>query len=377
MNVASTPAASEGARAVHAATTVVDRYVDQQSLVRLAFQSAQVTGDEPYVHLIGFDQAVAIADVLPDDAVVERSATTDSHVVALARCSRGSLLVSVFTRSTSVIVSAADEQRLDSVVADVLERAPHSGDEGTVPIRTWHMSGGEPRGSDRRIAAPSFDEIAGNYPTRVRANLERLFAADRPTNAGKLILWHGDPGTGKTTAVRALLRHWRDWCAGQYIADPEQLFAHPGYIADVLTRSATPRQGPTLGNSGDPEALWRLIIAEDCDEYLRATARRDAGAGLGRLLNLADGILGQGFNTLILLTTNEELGRLHPALTRPGRCLAKVEFTRFEPSEARAWLSDGAKQPDGPATLAELFERRGDFDRIGAAVEKVTTGAYL
>jgi hypothetical protein len=212
----------------------------------------------------------------------------------------------------------------------------------------------------------------------VRADLEQLFHVDRPTNTGKLILWHGDPGTGKTTAVRALLRHWRTWCAGQYIADPEQLFAHPGYIADVLTRSPAPRQGPTLANAGDPEALWRLIIAEDSDEYLRASARRDAGAGLGRLLNLTDGILGQGFNTLILLTTNEELSRLHPALTRPGRCLAQVDFKRFQPAEAGRWLPDGIEQPESDSTLAELFELRGDFSRIGPGQDaKVSVGAYL
>jgi hypothetical protein len=26
---------------------------------------------------------------------------------------------------------------------------------------------------------------------------------------------------------------------------------------------------------------WQLVVAEDCDEYLRATARRDAGAASG------------------------------------------------------------------------------------------------
>jgi TRAP-type C4-dicarboxylate transport system permease large subunit len=75
-------------------------------------------------------------------------------------------------------------------------------------------------------------------------------------------------------------------------------------------------------------------VAEDSDEFLRASARRDAGASLGRLLNVTDGVLGQGSDTIILLTTNEEIGRLHPALVRPGRCLGAVEFTEFSPTEA-------------------------------------------
>jgi len=363
---------------LHGATIDIDRNADGGDIVRLAFREAQIEGREPFVQAANFDQPVAVTDLLPADALVERCATTDSKVIAFARSSRGSILVAVFPRSTTVVVSASEEGLASEVIADVRARAPQDTDDRSVTIRTWHLTSDGPRSNDRQIAAPALEEIAHNYPRRVRTDLEQLFATDRPTSAGKLILWHGEPGTGKTTAVRALLRHWRQWCAGQYIADPEQLFANPGYIADVLTRSPAPRHGPTLAHRGDPEALWRLIVAEDSDEYLRASARRDAGAGLGRLLNLADGILGQGFNTLILLTTNEELSRLHPALTHPGRCLAKVEFTRFEPAEARRWLPAAADPPDCPTSLAELFERRGDFGRIGNQQDgKESVGAYL
>jgi hypothetical protein len=74
------------------------------------------------------------------------------------------------------------------------------------------------------------------------------------------------------------------------------------------------------------------------------------------LLNVADGMLGQGLNTLVLLTTNEEITRLHPAVVRPGRCLCLIEFDRFSNAEARAWLDDATVT--GEPTLAELFERR-------------------
>lgn len=76
--------------------------------------------------------------------------------------------------------------------------------------------------------------------------------------------------------------------------------------------------------------MWRLIVAEDSDDYLRASARRDAGAGLSRLLNLTDGILGQGFNVLVLITTNEELlppppsGRATGSVPGEGRVRAPL-----------------------------------------------------
>jgi ATP-dependent 26S proteasome regulatory subunit len=80
-------------------------------------------------------------------------------------------------------------------------------------------------------------------------------------------------------------------------------------------------------------------------------------------------------NVLMLLTTNEETSRLHPALVRPGRCLAAVQFSAFDASEASAWLGMSAGYP---MTLAELLDRRGDLPRIGPSLRSLEpTGYYL
>lgn len=227
------------------------------------------------------------------------------------------------------------------------------------------------------MTAPSWSEISKNYPVAVRARLDQLMATSRPEMTGKLILWHGAPGTGKTTALRALARAWQPWCATQYVSDPERFFADPGYMGHVLTRPAKARYGPTLDEPGETEAIWRLVIAEDADEYLRSSARRDAGAALGRLLNLTDGILGQGINFLVLLTTNEEQSRLHPAITRSGRCLTRVEFAPFTVAEARHWADGVAEVAGAGGTLADLLERRGDLRRFGEVEPRLSTGVYL
>ena len=136
--------------------------------------------------------------------------------------------------------------------------------------------------------------------------------------------------------------------------------------ADPMRRqSAAPASGPP----------WRLLIAEDSDEYLRATARRDAGAGLGRLLNLTDGILGQGMNVLVLLTTNEELSSFHPAVTRPGRCLAAVKFDVFEPGAATKWLGAPVDQLGHARRAAPAPGRPSSVTGHTSADE--ATGQYL
>jgi ATP-dependent 26S proteasome regulatory subunit len=58
----------------------------------------------------------------------------------------------------------------------------------------------------------------------------------------------------------------------------------------------------------------------------------------------------------VLVTTNEAAGTLNPAVARPGRCAAIVEFTEFDRDEAAEWLArNNVRTTHGSATLAELF----------------------
>ncbi len=111
----------------------------------------------------------------------------------------------------------------------------------------------------------------------------------------------------------------------------------------------------------EEEPKWRLFVMEDTGELLTPDAKDRVGQALSRLLNIADGLLGQGLRTLMLVTTNEPVQRLHEAVARPGRCAAQVQFAPFSSSEAHAWLRTRAA-PDvaeslesGSTSLAELF----------------------
>jgi len=102
---------------------------------------------------------------------------------------------------------------------------------------------------------------------------------------------------------------------------------------------------------------------EDTGELLSIDARQSVGQALSRLLNTTEGLLGQGLRVLLLITTNEELGKLNPAVTRFGRCLSAIEFASLTRDEAASWLTRfGSKtEPSGPLTLSELYATiRGD-----------------
>jgi hypothetical protein len=109
-----------------------------------------------------------------------------------------------------------------------------------------------------------------------------------------------------------------------------------------------------------------LVVAEDCDEYLRSDAKVRADTSLGRLLNFCDGILGHGLEVLVLLTTNEDVGRAAPC-DHPSRPVLEPGGVHLlSQAEAQPWPGEQVTALGRPPTPAELFsireERAGGTD---------------
>jgi len=305
--------------------------------------------------------------------------------------------VGLFAGQATVAVAANSEDDARSALERLrkLLPAPDPSAAQEVTVTFWTYGPHGPQPAWRTISVPAWADVASNYSAPTHAGLVRLMGDFQPAHGGQLVLWHGAVGTGKTFALRALAWEWRDWCDIHYIVDPDSFFGqHADYLMHVLLQSewesqftgwdsagglvgvgsiqvvravrAEPEvgderaEGPIHGQKG-----WRLLVLEDTGELLQPDAKAVIGQGLSRFLNVADGLIGQGLRVLVLVTTNEEIRKLHPAVARPGRAAANVRFDPLTAVEASAWLAEHGRGDDAAssaATIAELYARLAGLD---------------
>ena len=298
------------------------------------------------------DRHVADA-VLGADAVVTYTYDADHRRELIAEAGKALVLLRVWKNDADVCASATTPEAARGAVDAVRARVERLGDERSVEV-TFYDGDADNGSRTLALAVRPWAEVAPLYPRAVRTALGALVPhvhdVDEPR---RLLIWSGAPGTGKTTAVRALLHAWRSWADGLVVTDPERLLTDGRYLRRVLL-------------DVEDEDRWQLVVLEDAEALLA----RGAGAALGKMLNLADGLLGQGLRCLFLVTTNEPLTNLHPAVVRPGRCLARIEFGPLSAAEAAQVLG---RPVDGPRTLAEILAERA----VTATAEPVAVGQYL
>jgi hypothetical protein len=205
-------------------------------------------------------------------------------------------------------------------------------------VLDWHFAA---RGS---LSSTSFEEIACDvlhdeaYPELgmpVREFITRYLDAQET-----VLILLGQPGSGKTRLVRAILgemsRRKGDSAEVMYTGDRRALESDEIFVEFI---------------TGSHDAF----VIEDADHLL--TPRASGNEDLHRFLGIADGVV-RAQGRKILFTTNlPNAGDIDAALLRPGRCFATVRtrsLTREEGARLAARLcnADTAREH---AALASVF----------------------
>lgn len=277
----------------------------------------------------------------------------------------------VLARAWADTIEAAREVT-SKLIKEIPKKSVPVDREDLIPVAFWHAERNEASCYIKNVQCPSFSEISGNYSEETRGEIEWTLGLPEPDTKGKIILWHGPPGMGKTYCVRALAREWCNKLDAtvEVVLDPEMMLASAGYMRSILLSDERPAQARKsiklrkkskdidLMDGSDETPPLRLIVIEDSADLFSDNCRNTPG--FSRLLNLTDGIIGQGLRCIFLLTANEELGRIDPAIRRPGRCLQQLEFPTLQPNQAQNWLIKNGLDPSllpksDIITLADLY----------------------
>lgn len=160
----------------------------------------------------------------------------------------------------------------------------------------------------------------------------------RPNDKG-IILFHGDPGTGKTSYLKYLTT---------VISKKEIIFVPPS-MAESLSE---PTIIPFL-----MEHKNSILIIEDAEKVISDRENGGSSAGVSNILNLTDGILGDCLNIQIIATFNMKKEKIDSALLRKGRLIVEHKFTPLSVENSNKLLKHLGKEKtvDKPTSLADIY----------------------
>lgn len=167
---------------------------------------------------------------------------------------------------------------------------------------------------------------------------------------GKITILSGPPGTGKTFLIRALIGEIGKRCS--FVIVPPSL----------VQKLGEPDMLPALLEHKN-EKKPMVLILEDADILVKERMK-DSIDAISAALNMGDGILGDVCNIRLLITTNQPITEVDPAMKRPGRLSISCvvgSLNRQEILEAWQEIAGDAPMPEELsekefASIAEVFE---------------------
>ncbi|MEI8203181.1 MAG: AAA family ATPase [Bacteroidota bacterium] len=164
-----------------------------------------------------------------------------------------------------------------------------------------------------------------------------------------LVLFHGEPGTGKTYYIRHLLRHMAQ-------NNKIVLYIPPNMVERLIDPAFFTFLSSQISQFSE-EHKFCVLLVEDAEPLLASRQNEGRVLGVSNLLNLTDGLLNDLMKLQIICTFNVKIEELDAALLRPGRLIARKEFKAMSMLDANRLAQQlGIKHHfSAPANIAEVY----------------------
>lgn len=166
--------------------------------------------------------------------------------------------------------------------------------------------------------------IKKSYPTINHKKINDFFN-EEIAGKGKLVLFHGKPGTGKTSYIRYVL---------STVYNGDVVFMNSDIFADLSSVSFA-----TFALSN---LQGKVLVIEDAESLLvsrgdktNAGSVKDRTTSIADLLNFTDGLIGDALNVKVVASFNTEIKDIDPALLRKGRLFCKEEFGELNKEQTK------------------------------------------
>lgn len=186
-------------------------------------------------------------------------------------------------------------------------------------------------------------DIDKNYNDDFKKPYEKICKIIEEDNKSSLMLFYGDPGTGKSSIIKHLIAKYKS---------KEFIFLDGSLLASV---------GQDKIMSYFLENNNTIFILEDCEKVL---VNRDHynNPVISILLNITDGIISDVLGIKLICTFNTAISQIDKALTRKGRLSLKYEFKPLAKEKASKILGHEVNK-DMPLSEIYYEEDENDFSK--------------